>query len=78
VAAGEDIAKKYKVKITASRSTALISYTGRVFPVDVKGEDVVEREDILSFGEPFFKKLSFDDGTRNGRAIKIMYAILKV
>jgi hypothetical protein len=76
IVAGADIAEKYQVKITIDSSTTSISHTGKVLSIDVKEADVVKRDDVLSFGENLFGKLTVVENETH--KICIGYEILTV
>jgi hypothetical protein len=71
IAGDADIAKKYQVNITVANPTIHLSYTSKVFSIDLNEENMFKRDDVLSFGESLFRKM-----IRGGR-ISINYEILK-
>jgi hypothetical protein len=76
IAADADVAKRYQVKIMVANLTILRCCTCKVFPIDLKEKDMLKRDDILTFGESLFRKMT----TFNGEVhqISIDYKILKV
>jgi hypothetical protein len=62
IAAGAEEAKKYQVKITVANSASSLSLTGKVFPIDIKQDDVLMGEQaVLSFGKNHLTKIEAEE-----------------
>jgi hypothetical protein len=77
IAAGAEEAKKYQVKITVADSTTSLSFSGKVFPIDLNDDEVIE-EDVLSFRKSYFRKVSDYDKESKVSYIWIQYKISKL
>jgi hypothetical protein len=75
---GEDAALKYKVDIKIDGSNTVITHTGKVFPIDVKKEDVLKcSKDVLIFGQDLFMKMAEIDAC-DDKLLPVKYTISKV